>query len=347
MGGANAHAIIDAASSTTIQNGVSTPKLNGVNGVSRVKETNAVGSGTNEFNGINGNTKDEQRLLVFSAHSESSLQRMLSNYSSFVERGSFSLSDLAYTLSVRRHHWNARSFCVSNGSSIQAVSTVKTPTFKGLLFIFTGQGAQWAGMGRELLRDFATFGEDIRKMDNWLAESSFPPAWKIEGKSIALSLSSRNSYTDFLDTIKNSVDINTAEFAQPICTSLQIAMVNLLRLWGVLPTTVVGHSSGEIAAAYAAGALGMRDALLVSYYRGIATSGLLKPGAMGAVGLGRHELEGLLVGNVVLACENSGSSVTISGDLEDVEASLNRVSQMRPGVLARRLKVDKAYHSGE
>jgi acyl transferase domain-containing protein len=109
----------------------------------------------------------------------------------------------------------------------------------------------------------------------------------------------------------------------------------------------VGHSSGEIAAAYAAGALGMKEALLVSYYRGLATSELRRPGAMGAIGLGRHDLKGLLVGNVVLACENSRSSVTISGDLKDVEASLNLVSEMRPGVLARKLKVDRAYHSSK
>jgi acyl transferase domain-containing protein len=123
--------------------------------------------------------------------------------------------------------------------------------------------------------------------------------------------------------------------------------VNLLRQWQVLPTGVVGHSSGEIAAAYAAGALGMKEALLISYYRGIATSELRRPGGMGAIGLGRHDLNSLLVGNAVLACENSRSSVTISGDLAAVEASLDRVSQMRPEVLARKLKVDRAYHSGK
>jgi acyl transferase domain-containing protein len=123
--------------------------------------------------------------------------------------------------------------------------------------------------------------------------------------------------------------------------------VNLLRQWHILPTGVVGHSSGEIAAAYAAGALGMKEALLISYYRGIATSELRRPGAMGAIGLGRYDLKNLLVGNAVLACENSRSSVTISGDLDAVEASLDRVSQMRPEVLARKLKVDRAYHSGK
>ena len=110
---------------------------------------------------------------------------------------------------------------------------------------------------------------------------------------------------------------------------------------------MVGHSSGEIAAAYAAGAYGMKEALLISYYRGVATAELQKPGAMAAIGMSRAEVRAFLVGNTRLACENSSSSVTISGDLDDVETTLDRVIQMRPGVFARKLKVDRAYHSGE
>lgn len=112
------------------------------------------------------------------------------------------------------------------------------------------------------------------------------------------------------------------------------------------PAAVVGHSSGEIAAAYAAGAIGMKEALLVAFYRGVASAEQRRPGAMAAVGLGRDDVSDLLVGNVTIACENSRSSVTISGDASEVDEVLDRVRQYRPQALARKLKVDRAYHSG-
>ena len=147
--------------------------------------------------------------------------------------------------------------------------------------------------------------------------------------------------------MKKSGDIHSAEYAQPICTAIQLGLVNLFRRWGVHPAAVVGHSSGEIAAAYAAGAIGLKEALFVAFYRGVASSDQRRPGAMAAVGLGRSEVSDFLVGDVAIACENSGSSVTISGDTSEVEEVLDRVRQNRPEALARKLRVDRAYHSSK
>lgn len=144
----------------------------------------------------------------------------------------------------------------------------------------------------------------------------------------------------------NSQEISSAEYAQPLCTAIQIGLTNLLREWKITPDGVVGHSSGEIAAAYAVGALEMRDAILVAFYRGVASSQQKRPGAMAAVGLGRHEVSNLLSAGTTIACENSRSSVTISGDYDAVEETLDRVRQYWPDALARKLKVDRAYHSG-
>jgi acyl transferase domain-containing protein len=218
MGGANAHVIIDAAPPAALRNGIHPPVLHSSAHASRNQpngthtngtqtngaqtngaQTNGVHTKGTHTNGIqisgvhtNGTTlngkssqsiEGGQRLLVFSANSEGSLRKMVSNYEEFIHRESFRLSDLAYTLSVRRHHWNVRSFCVTDGKTFQAAPVSRIPKFKGVLFIFTGQGAQWSGMGRELIRDFSTFREDIQKMDRWLAESSHPPSWKIESMS--------------------------------------------------------------------------------------------------------------------------------------------------------------------
>jgi len=188
MGGANAHVIVDAAPPAAQRNGIHASTLNGS---AHPNRTHPNGIHITEIHTdkttLNGKSskfvEGEQRLLVFSANSEGSLRKMISNYEEFIEREPFRLSDLAYTLSVRRHHWNVRSFCVTDGKTFQTVPGSRILKFKGLLFIFTGQGAQWSGMGRELVRDFSTFREDIQKMDMWLAESSHPPSWKIESTS--------------------------------------------------------------------------------------------------------------------------------------------------------------------
>lgn len=146
--------------------------------------------------------------------------------------------------------------------------------------------------------------------------------------------------------------MNEAHVSQPICTAVQIALTELLRSWNVYPTAVTGHSSGEIAAAYAAGALTFQAAMAIAYYRGIATIDLkakfpnLKGGMM-AVGAGPTEIQPLLdsltQGRVVVACINSPSSITASGD----EAGISELQKLveEEKIFNRKLKVDVAYHS--
>ena len=121
--------------------------------------------------------------------------------------------------------------------------------------------------------------------------------------------------------------------------------MNILRRSGVLPRAVVGHSSGEIAAAYAASNLSMPDALIAAYYRGFVTREQNLVGGMAAIGLGAFDTSKLLVSGVVIACENSPESTTISGDLDQVELVIEKIKRDSPGTLARVLKVDMAYHS--
>lgn len=145
--------------------------------------------------------------------------------------------------------------------------------------------------------------------------------------------------------------VNEPALSLPLCAAVQISLVNLLRSWNITPTAAIGHSSGEVGAAFAAGAIDFRDALTIVYVRGVLTSKFLQRsrtrGGMLAIGLGREAavpyLSGLTSGKAVIACVNSPSSVTVSGDLEaieEIEANIHSAN-----IFARKLKVEAAYHS--
>lgn len=115
--------------------------------------------------------------------------------------------------------------------------------------------------------------------------------------------------------------------------------------WGIRPSSVVGHSSGEIAAAYAAGAITAQSAIIIAYYRGLAAKRQDGSGAMAAVGLSPEDVKPYLQDGVVVACHNSPSSVTLSGDPLVMDIVVNQIKSELPDVLCRRLKVSIAYHS--
>lgn len=127
---------------------------------------------------------------------------------------------------------------------------------------------------------------------------------------------------------------------------MQIALVNLLGEWGIKPAAVIGHSSGEIAASYAAGAITAESAIALSYYRGMLVGKMGSEGVMAAVGLGRVQVASYLRDGVVIACENSPNSVTLSGEPCRVEEAINKIKSDFPDALCRMLRVDRSYHSG-
>ena len=139
--------------------------------------------------------------------------------------------------------------------------------------------------------------------------------------------------------------IHVAEIAQPACTAIQVCLVNVFRRSQVPPVSVVGHSSGEIAAAYAARAISFRDAIVISYYRGYVAKKSSLAGSMAAIGMSANRASDFLQEGVVVACENSPESVTLSGDTEKLHEVVTTMKKTNPDVLARPLKVDIAYHS--
>ncbi|KAI4598722.1 polyketide synthase [Pestalotiopsis sp. 9143b] len=139
--------------------------------------------------------------------------------------------------------------------------------------------------------------------------------------------------------------------SQPLCTVLQISLVELLRHLGIVAEAVVGHSSGEIAAAYTVGALSLRDACLVAYYRGLLAQELVaadsQPGAMISVNLAEAEVDAYLekacLTGIAVACINSPFNVTLSGDSDVVDAAMRHLE--KDGIFCRRLNTGVAYHS--
>ena len=150
--------------------------------------------------------------------------------------------------------------------------------------------------------------------------------------------------------------IHNADISQPACTAIQIALVDLLREWRILPESVCDHSFGEIAAAYAAGILSKEDAMKVAYFREYSVSRMSEhsigaEGAMLTVDLSSSDVEGIIATklssetdeHVGIACINSPSSITVSGDRAAVEA-LHRIFKTND-VFSRLLRVNVAYHS--
>lgn len=311
LGGTNAHVIVDSARSFL-------PAVNG----------HTVDIPTEKSSG------SSPQLLVFSANSASSLQKMTEDLQDWTSNASSGdLKHLAYTLGNRREHLSHRSFMVASADKAGiATPSRRVPTVPPkIVMVFTGQGAQWPRMGRELLlHSDLPFQASIRSLDKHLQACQEPPSWILE--------------EELLKPAKTSA-VHLAEMSQPLCTAVQIALVDLFAAVGIEPYAVVGHSSGEIGAAYAAGALTAKEAIIAAWQRGVFAKKQDRPGAMAAVGLGWDDVRPFLSPKVVVACENSPKSVTLSGDTAEVEAAVLRVREAYPQVMARMLKVDKAYHS--
>ena len=209
----------------------------------------------------------------------------------------------------------------------------------GILGVFTGQGAQWPAMGKELILASRYAESIVDELEKSLADLSPKdrPSWSLKSEILAPAFSSR---------------LSEGAFSQPLCTAIQIVLVDLLHQTGIKFDTVVGHSSGEIAAAYAAGFISARDAIRISYYRGVYSKLARGPdnesGAMLAAGTSTKDAEELcglpdFDGKLQIAAVNSLASITLSGNADAVAQAKNILED--EGKFARLLKIDTAYHS--
>ncbi|KAJ6443692.1 Lovastatin diketide synthase LovF [Purpureocillium lavendulum] len=310
-------------------------------------------------NGINGHESVAQNycLLILSAKDEQACKQMVLNLHDYLReqlKGGMASGDattllqrLAYTLGQRRtlFPWVAVHPVLSvEGNDENILKALDSPRFRAsrvrsrqprIGMVFTGQGAQWHAMGRELIPAYPVFEASLLEADAYIKE--FGADWSLMEELHRSAEMSR---------------VNGTAFSIPICVALQISLVRLLQTWGITPAAVTSHSSGEIAAAYTVGALSYRAAMGIAYHRSkLAADMMLQSapkGGMIAVGLGRQDSEKYLTSltsdaKAVVACVNSPASTTVAGDLAailELEALLEA-----DGVFGRRLRVETAYHS--
>ncbi|KAF4872571.1 Highly reducing polyketide synthase ACRTS2 [Colletotrichum siamense] len=308
----------------------------------------------------NGDNKLDETPWVFvvSAGSNSSLGAYVASLAEYLasheaQSATSLLRNISFTLGQRRTHFTqsrravvAQSLSELREQMLEISGVSPRPTglnskASGIPipgFVFTGQGAQHAGMVTGLRR-YPPFAAALKRASRCL--ENLGASWSIE------------------EELERSAEagsrINDAEISQPACTIVQLALVQLLRAWRVEPAAVAGHSSGEIAAAFAAGLISFETAVAVAYLRGQAALQVTRDsklkGAMVAVGVGKDEAEKLVAealgdedrSKVTIAAVNSPASVTISGDQEAIE-TVQDLAEKR-GLNPRRLKVSVAYHS--
>ncbi|KAK3357945.1 polyketide synthase [Lasiosphaeria hispida] len=375
FGGTNGHCVIDHVEEVLpnyIKPGVLGPvpqgQANGSSGVTNggsrtngVNGKHSVNGSTNGINGMNGSHGVQSHrpvlnapgmirkadvatrklvILPFSAHNTNSLTANMIELSAVL--GQHSLADVAYTLSAKRSRLVHKSYVIVDRDQVaqDGLGTQPPPPplassqQLGTVFVFTGQGAQWHAMGAQLL-EYAVFRKAISYLDRILAVLPLGPAWKV-----ADVLSGEGCDEKF---------VQTPVASQTLCTALQIGLVDLLASWSIRPAGVVGHSSGEMAAAYASGRITAAEAITMAYYRGYTVARNQLKGAMIAVGMGPDKATEVvqdagLEDKVGVAAYNSPDSVTLSGDADAIELLAGRLSQA--GVFNRLLRTGGlAYHS--
>ncbi|HEX6353257.1 MAG TPA: type I polyketide synthase [Actinophytocola sp.] len=235
--------------------------------------------------------------------------------------------DLGYTLAARSRFDHRAVLLLEAGQRPRAASVVTgTATPLGrTVFVFPGQGGQWAGMGAELLDTSPVFAARMAECDAAIAEFT---GWSV------------------VDVLRGAPDLAAVDVLQP---TLFAVMVSLAALWasvGVRPDAVVGHSQGEIAAACVAGALSLRDAARVVTLRSKALGVLAGRGGMVSVGMGETGASALLTrwdGRLALAAVNGPSSVVVAGDPLALRELVSHCDSA--GVHHRVIPVDYASHS--
>ncbi|MGE9290732.1 MAG: acyltransferase domain-containing protein, partial [Puniceicoccales bacterium] len=288
--------------------------------------------------------REEPRIYPFSARSAEALRDTASRLAFTIRRRKdLHLDDLYHTLTQRRSHLSHRGAIIASSaqdlrSKLMAASTgeesadirlggeTATPA-TGPVWVCTGMGPQWWGMGHELFKTQPICRDTLEEIDTAFRSIA---GWSIREEMLKNETDSRMART---------------EVAQPANFVIQVALARLWESWGIRPVAIIGHSVGEVSAAYLAGIYTLEEALLVSYHRSRLQQKEAGKGGMLAVGLSEDEASAYLEGvdGVSIAAVNSFASVTLSGDLEGLRSIASQLEEQ--SIFHKFLRVEVAYHS--
>ncbi|MDK3158297.1 SDR family NAD(P)-dependent oxidoreductase [Kamptonema cortianum] len=269
------------------------------------------------------------QLLALSAKTEAALERATANLGEYLhQQPDLDLADVAYTLHLGRRAFEYRRFAVvsNRADAIQQLGSLTTgcaDSNPSVVFMFTGQGSQYANMGRELYEKEAIFRETCDRAFCFLQSHC------------GLDLRSR-LYSDAAEQLQQTA------IAQPALFVVEYALAQLWMSWGIQPAALIGHSIGEYVAATLAGVFSLEDALTLVTRRGQLMQ-QQPPGAMLAVSLAADEIPPMLPGQLSIAASNSPKACVISGPEAEIAQFAAQLAQQ--DIPTRRLQTSHAFHS--
>ncbi len=294
--------------------------------------------------GAKGQPAAGEVLYVLRSPQRETLRTLASRHADFLRDTQERLEDVAFSAFTRRSHYahlmavvgeipqdveaKLRKFAGGEVDPATLCTTIVRKKAPKLGFAFSGQGGQWARMGQQWMQREAVFRQSMEEVDGLFR--------KLAGWSLLAELVKGESESRIHDTV----------VVQPAILAIQISLARLYEHYGIGPQGVVGHSIGEVAAAWAAGALTLPQAVEVIYHRSQAQNRVSGQGSMLAVGLGLEEAHKLIAGydgRVSIAAVNGPEMLTLSGDSHPLERIAQTLESR--GVFNRPVRVQVAYHS--